>query len=253
MSGFFYDLGRRLGRAAVPAIRKSRWIWDGLVGSEEESLRAEQAMGSALAAELRTATEPANDPETAQRVNDLCRRLAAGVIGPRRAFHCELIHADFPNAMALPGGFIFISRSLVDLCEARPDELAFVIGHEMAHIIRGHAWDRMLNQAALRAASVIATRAGPGSVWLRQQGVQLLQSAHARKCELEADELGLRLAASAGFRPPGAIALLQRIDRLGPNPTALGQYIASHPPASDRVARLMPLCQQLSVNAISGT
>ena len=248
VSGFFYNLGRHVGRAAVPTIRKSKWIWDGLTGTEEEALRAEAAFGSALAVELRAATEPMRDPQMAALVGDLCRRLSACVKDKRRAFRCEAIRDDSPNAMALPGGFVFVSHSLVELCEHCPDELAFVIGHEMAHIIRGHAWDRMLNQAASRAFSVIAARAGPLGGWLRQKGMVLLQSAHSQDSELEADEQGLRLATAAGFAPGGAIALLQRIERLGLKHAELGQYFASHPPPAERLARLAPLCRQLAPN-----
>jgi len=243
VSGFFFNLGRHIGRAAVPTIRKSKWIWDSLTGTEEEALRAEAAFGSALAVELRAATEPASDPQVAALVSDVCRRLGACVRDKRRAFRCEAIRADSPNAMGLPGGFVFVSDSLVNLCERRPDELAFVIGHEMAHVIRRHAWDRMLHEAASRAASVIAVRAGPLGGWLRQKGLVLLQSAHSQDSELEADELGFRLAAAAGFAPGGVIALLQRIERLGPKRAELGQYFASHPPPAERLARLTPLCR----------
>jgi Zn-dependent protease with chaperone function len=147
--------------------------------------------------------------------------------------------------MALPGGFVFISHSLVDLCERRPEELAFVIGHEMGHVIRGHAWDRMVNQTMLNAASVVILRAGVLGGWLRNSGMKLLQSAYARDCELEADELGLRLASAARFAPGGAIALLRRIERLAADPASLGQYFASHPPASERIARLEPMARPI--------
>jgi len=246
VSGFFYNLGRHVGRAAVPTIRKSKWIWDGLTGTEEEALRAEAAFGSALAIELRAATERVNDPHITALLSELCGRLAGCVRDKRRAFRCEVIHDSSPNAMALPGGFIFVSDSLVDLCERRPEELAFIIGHEMAHVIREHAWNRMLNQAVSRAVSVIAARAGPLGGWLRQKGIVLLQSAHSQDNEQEADELGLHLAAAAGFAPGGAIALLQRIERLGPKHMEFGQYFSSHPPASERMARLAPLCRQLA-------
>jgi beta-barrel assembly-enhancing protease len=246
MSGFFYNLGRQLGRGVVPAARKSKWIWDGLTGSEEESLRAERAMGASLAAQLRTATEAPGDPETSRLVNDLCQRLESRVRGARRGFHCDVIRSDFPNAMALPGGYLFFSQSLIDLCERNPDELAFVIGHEMAHVIRGHAWDRMIGQTALRAASAAASRAGALGGWLRQTGVQLLQSAYGRDGELEADELGLRLAAAGAFNPAGAITLLRRVERLQSVTNSLGHYFASHPPASDRIAALELLGRKLS-------
>ncbi|MCX7827501.1 MAG: M48 family metalloprotease, partial [Verrucomicrobiae bacterium] len=184
MSGFFYNLGRRIGRAAVPTIRKSKWIWEGLTGTDEEALRAEASFGSALAVELRAATKPVGDPQVTALVSDLCQRLKVCVRDKRRAFRCEAIRDDSPNAIGLPGGFVFVSDSLVNLCERRPDELAFVIGHEMAHIIRRHAWNRMLNQAASRAVSVLAARAGPLGGWLRQNGLALLQSAHSRDSEL---------------------------------------------------------------------
>jgi len=246
VSGFFYNLGRHVGRAAVPTIRKSKWIWDGLTGTEEEVLRAEAAFGSALAVELRAATERVNDPQMAALLGDLCGRLAGCVRDKRRVFRCEAIRDDSPNAMALPGGFIFVSHSLVNLCERRPEELAFIIGHEMAHIIREHAWNRMLNQAVSRAVSVIAARAGPLGGWLRQKGMVLLQSAHSQDNEQEADELGLHLVAAAGLAPGGAIALLQRIEQLGPKRMEFGQYFASHPPAAERMAWLAPLCRQLA-------
>jgi len=245
VSGFFYNLGRQLGRSAVPVIRKTKWIYDGLAGDEAAALRAETVFGATLAAELRAVTQRVHDPANAALVGELCQRLSASVRDKRRTFHCELIHEDSPNAMALPGGFVFVSHSLVVLCERRPEELAFVIGHEMGHIIRGHAWDRMVNQTVLQAASVVTARAGVLGGWLRSSGLGLLQNAHARDRELEADELGLRLAVAAHFAPAGAIALLRRIERLGTDPGVLGQYFASHPPVSERIARLATLTRQI--------
>ena len=116
----------------------------------------------------------------------------------------------------------------------------------MAHVVRGHAWERTFSQTALQAAAAVAAPAGSLGAWLRQQGLQLLLSAHSREGELEADELGLRLAAAARFNTAGAIALLHRLERYGPDPAALGQYFASHPPAAERIAQLTPLCHQLS-------
>ncbi|MCI0534923.1 MAG: M48 family metalloprotease, partial [Verrucomicrobiales bacterium] len=144
MSNFFYNLGRQLGRGAIPAIRQSKVIWNGLTGTEEDMLRAERALGSALAVKLRASTEPSGDPQNAEMANELCRRMAARLKNSRRTFHCEVTRSDIPSGMALPGGFIFLSDSLFDLCERHPNELAFVIGHEMAHVVRGHTRDRMV-------------------------------------------------------------------------------------------------------------
>ena len=246
MSGFLYNLGRQLGRKAVPTIRKSKWIWDGLAGTDEEALRAETALGNTLAAELRAFAGPVNDPGLATLLSDLCQRLSACVRDKGRTFRCEVMHDNSPNAVALPGGFLFVSHSLAELCERQPDELAFVIAHEMAHVIRRHVWERMLNEAALRVASAVTARAGRLGGWFRQQGLGLLRSAYSMDSELEADELGLRLVTAAGFAPAGALVFLQRLQRLGPNHTDLGEYLGSHPSASERLARLGPLVRQLS-------
>jgi beta-barrel assembly-enhancing protease len=247
MSGFFYNLGRRLGRRAVPAIRKSKLLYASVAGTEEEALRAERLLGRDLAAELRRTIALESDPALAALVNELCQRLAGRVRDKRRAFQCEVLHDPSFNAMALPGGFLFISNSLVEFCERRPEELAFVLGHEMGHVIRGHASDRLLSETALRAVSAVTMRAsGSLSGWLQQQGLVLLRSAHAQEGELEADELGLRLAAAAGFPPAGAIALLRRLEAMSANPKGQGQYFATHPPPSERIARLAPLSRRLS-------
>jgi predicted Zn-dependent protease len=248
LSGFFYNLGRKLGREAVPAIRKSKWIWDGLTGTEEEALRAEIAAGGTLATELHSISTPVSDPAIVTSIEEVCRELSACVRSKGRSFRCEVIHDGSPNAIALPGGFLFLSDSLVELCERQPDELAFVIGHEMGHVIRGHAWNRMLNEAALRVASTVTARAGPLGAWVRQQGIVLLRTAHSRDAETEADEFGVRLAAAARYRAEGAITLLHRIERHSQQAVQLGHYFASHPPAAERIARLQPLVRQLGAS-----
>lgn len=221
-------------------------IWDGLTGTEEEALRAEAALGAEMAMELRATLPPVLDQQTAVQLSELCGRLSACVRDKRRTFRCDLFLDRFPNAMALPGGFIFASDSLVALCDRSPDELAFVLGHEMAHVIRGHAWDRMLNETVLKAAAIATARVGQVGAWLRQQGLDLLRNAHSREQELEADELGLRLSAAAGYAPEGALHTLQRIERFGPNPVGLGHYLSSHPPASERIAALQRVRRTLT-------
>lgn len=249
MSGFFFNLGRRLGRAAVPALRKGKWIWEGLTGSEDEALQAERALGRTLATELRGVTTPSTDPTSPRLVREVCERLQNALADPRRSFACEVIDDPVANAVALPGGFLFLSDALVNLCERQADELAFVLGHEMAHVFRGHAWDRLLSQTAWRAVSVVALRAGQVGYWLRNQGLPMLRSAHARRCELEADEAGLRLAAAAGFNPAAALHWLQRIEQLQANSSAPGEYLTSHPPPKQRLIWLEPICKELAADA----
>lgn len=238
MSGFFENLGRKLGRAAVPTYRKSKWVWDGLTGTEEEALAAERELGKAMAAEMRMAAELVDYPELLDWIRGICRRLQGAVDQPGFQYHCELIAAEPPSVIALPGGYLFASPSLVDFCGGKPDELAFVIAHETAHVMLRHTWDRLIQQSALKAASVVTRQAGVLGNWLGQVGLPLLRGAHSNEREFEADEAGLELARAAGYDPAGAIAFLRRIERAGPDPETLGEYLASHPAPGERIERL---------------
>lgn len=238
MSSFFEDLGRKLGRAAVPTYRKSKWIWEGLTGTEEEALESEKDLGGTLAAELRLATEILDEPELLNWLKEICDRLETVVDQPGFTYHCELMEGDQPSTIGLPGGYLFVSRSLIEFCEHNVDEMAFVIAHETAHVIRRHTWDRMIQQSALRAASFAAGRAGILSGWVRQQGLPMLRSAHSKEFEFVADQDGLGLVRAAGYDQNGAISFLRRIERMGTDPEVLGEYLASHPAPEERITRL---------------
>lgn len=238
MSSFFEDIGRKLGRAAVPTYRKSKWIWEGLTGTEEEALESERELGETLAAELRLATEMLDEPELLKWIRGIAHRLEPSVDQPGFAYHCELTACRHPTTIGLPGGFLFVSRSLVEFCEGSRDEVAFVIAHETAHVVRRHTWDRMIQQSALRAASFAAGRAGILSGWVRSQGLPMLRSAHSKEFEFEADKDALGLISAAGYDPKGAISFLKRIEKLGEDPEVLGEYLASHPAPVERIARL---------------
>jgi len=238
MSSFFEDIGRKLGRAAVPTYRKSKWLWEGLTGTEGEAHQAERDLGKTLAAELRMATEIIHEPDLLKWVRGICHCLEPAVDQEGFAYHCELMKSEHPGTIGLPGGYLFVSRSLIDFCEGSVDEVAFVIAHETAHVIRRHTWDRMIQQSALRAASFAAGRAGILSGWVRKQGLPLLRSAHAKEFEFVADQDGMGLIRAAGYDPGGAVSFLRRVEQMGDDPDVLGEYLASHPAASERIAKL---------------
>lgn len=238
MSGFFYNLGRHLGRKAIPAARKGKWIWEGLTGDGPEAARARRALGAEMAAEMRRLYAPARETDSTELVNTICERLAGRLRNQAFSFHCEVLQDKSATAVALPGGYLFISEALVGFCASDPDELAFVIGHEMAHVVRGHAWDRMVNEAALRFASALSLRSGQLGGWFRSKGLALLRSAYSGQAELEADEFGYRLAVAAGFSPAGAVEFLHRIGREQAKGSNCGPYFASHPPPAQRLRRV---------------
>jgi predicted Zn-dependent protease len=223
----FYHLGRKAG----PSVRKAKWLWGSMTAGDSEIVQLEHDVGCDLAAEARAQLQGDDDPEIRQVLGEIGVRLAAGVANKRRSFHFEAFLAGEPNAFALPGGFVFVSRPIFDLCQGRHDELAFVLGHEMGHIISGHAIERIMTNSAVSVASRTTAVRGLLGGWLRRVGVQFLETAYSRDRELEADRLGVRLASAAGYDPEGSIRLLGRLAELkaAAGQEGLGEYFSTHP------------------------
>jgi len=241
LDSLFYNLGRKMG----PKIRKAQWMWTSFTGTEDDAIRLEQRVGVDLAEETRQQLLLDSEPRTRQALDEIGRRLAARVANPQRSFHFDAFAAGEPNAFALPGGFIFVSRSILDLCRWDPSEIAFILGHEMGHVLRGHAIERIVANTAVSVASRAAPVRGALGNWLKTVGVQYLQTAYSRDHELEADRLGVRLARAADFEPQGAIRLLARLAELkqAAEPSSLGEYFSTHPTAEIRIQNLRQFLQ----------
>jgi beta-barrel assembly-enhancing protease len=226
LAGLFYNLGKKVG----PRVRKARWMWQSIAGSEADAIAVEYQVGLDLSREVRRQLGGGRSPETTRMLAEVGQRLAARVANEARRFNFETVEAPEPNAFALPGGFIFVSRSLVELCGRDRDEVAFILGHEMAHVIRGHAMNRIVSNSAIAAASRVAPIRGVLSGWLSRVGVQFLESAYSRDIETEADKLGVRLVAAAGYNAQACVRLLSRLAELSSSaqPLELGGLIGGH-------------------------
>jgi predicted Zn-dependent protease len=234
-SGFY-----KFGRLAGAKARKVQWMWSSLTGNDEVAIQAEYGVGREMAEVVRARSGVEPDAALQIRLDTIRERLAAVVRNKQHRFAVGMLGDDQPTAYALPGGFIFVTQSLTDLCERDEDELAFVIAHEMAHVIRRHAINRVLRQAALAAASMAAPGRGTIGPWLRKVGVDWLERAYSQDQEFEADELGAMLTRAAGFNTAGAVRLFERLRSLDPDPAAsgLGTYLSTHPPVTERIERL---------------
>ena len=234
-----YKLGRLVGKK----LRKAKWIWESFVGSEEESIRAEYGVGRNMTEAILEQTLRDTDPQLQESLEEIQCLLAKSVRNRFHRFKVMVVVEDAPTAFALPGGFIFLTRSLVEFCDNDRDEMAFVIAHEMAHVIRRHAINRVLTETALSAAALASPGRGWFVSWFRRVGLQALERAHSREQEFEADMLGVLLTRNAGFDPAGAIRLFERFLQLSTNrsPTKLGSYFETHPDVSERILKLRKL------------
>lgn len=227
----------RFGRFLGVKYRRAKWMWDSVAGSEEDSVRAEYGVGRDMAAIVLEQSSLGADQSIQVLLDTLCGRLASSVQNPLYRFNVRAVTSNLPTAFALPGGFIFVSESLVELCNRNDHELAFVVGHEMAHVIRRHAIDRILSEKALSAVSLASPGRGVLAPWLRKVGLHWLERAYSRENELEADELGARLAKASGYDPEGAVLVLRRLEALSPD-AGVGAYLSTHPPIADRISHV---------------
>jgi predicted Zn-dependent protease len=215
-------------------------MWQSVTGSEADAIKVEYEVGQDLAREIRKQLGRSQEPQTDQMLNEIGNRLADCVANKSRRFSFETVKGAEPNAFALPGGFIFVTQSLVELCRYDQNEIACILGHEMAHVIRGHAMNRIVSNSAIAVASRAAPIRGVLSGWLRKVGVQFLESAYSKDLESEADRLGVRLVAAADYEPDACVQLFLRLAKLSSHPSQfdLGSYFSSHPPFNVRIENI---------------
>lgn len=236
MAGLFYRLGKKAG----PKVRKARWMWQSLFGSEADILAAENAVGQDLYAEVMRQAPQTEDVELQHLVSSTTARLAGRVRAKGRRYQATVIQDAQPNAFALPGGYVFVTSSILELCQRQEDQIAFVVAHEMAHIVKQHAMERIVAHSAVSFASNLPTFRTAISGWARRAGMSALQSSYSQDHELDADGWAVRLSRAAGFNAQGGIDLLSNLARLNPQnePGRLGKYFSSHPPVSVRIATI---------------
>jgi predicted Zn-dependent protease len=151
----------------------------------------------------------------------------------------NLLESKEINAFCMPGGkIVFYSGILQDL-KLSDDEVAMVMGHEMAHALREHARERMGKSAATGiGASLLSQLLGLGDLGqtVTRYGAQLLTLKFGREDESEADLVGMELAAKAGFNPRAAVTLWKKMDanKKGAPP----EWLSTHPSGSARIAQI---------------
>jgi predicted Zn-dependent protease len=140
------------------------------------------------------------------------------------------------NAFCMPGGKIVFYFGLLQKLQLSDDEVATVMGHEIAHALREHARERMGKTAATRGAIEIgAALFGLGNAgrMMADMGGQLLTLKFSRDDETEADIVGMELAARAGYDPAAGIGLWQKM--LAANKGAPPQWMSTHPAGESRI------------------
>jgi len=156
----------------------------------------------------------------------------------------NLIGSAQINAFCMPGGKIAFFHGILDKLQLSDDEVAMVMGHEIAHALREHARERMGKSEATNVLATIGSalasayfKVDPNLTdSVAKQGANLLTLKFSREDETEADLVGMELAARAGYDPRSGVTLWQKMSAA--NKGAPPQWLSTHPSGATRIKEI---------------
>jgi predicted Zn-dependent protease len=201
------------------------------------SLDDEWALGNDLAAEVAAQVAFVEDPVVQAYLDRMGQQLAAQTELADREWTFTVVDDPAVNAFALPGGHVYVNSGLILAAES-PDELASVVGHEVAHGVARHATERMVKAYGLQLVAGLVLGDDPGFVREIVAGLvgQGALARFSRKDELEADALGLQFMAGAGYDPDGMPAMFETLlETRARRPLLFERWFQTHPLTEDRI------------------
>lgn len=227
----------------------------------------EQQFGDAAFKSMQAEMKIVDDPQWQRYVDAVTNRLLPAVTNSPYTFQFHVVEAPDMNAFAIPGGHVVVQTGLLKAVE-RPEELAGVLAHELAHVTQRHSLRNMLEAAGLSlvvqalfgdASGLLAVASGGTELLLRQK--------FSRDTEREADDVGWDYLLAADIDPRGMIDFFEKLKKeIASNSSAAavdGQlnFLSTHPATPERIARLEAKWKALprrsefrpiSTNAVAG-
>jgi predicted Zn-dependent protease len=226
-----------------------------LVTSEQVERQAAQEYAQVLAQAQKKGLLNQN-PQQVQRVRAVAARLVPQVAVFRKdavnwKWEANVLTSKDINAWCMPGGKIAVYTGLIERLKLSDDELAAVMGHEIAHALREHARERMGRQMATETATAVGAVALEifTGVRLDPQVAGAFSTAmfvlpNSRENEQEADFIGVELAARGGYDPRAALTLWQKMGQAsGGGPP---EWLSTHPSNETRLRELQAYVQKVT-------
>lgn len=204
------------------------------------SEKEEITIGRDLAGRMLGQIQLVDDANVQAYVNRVGRWVASQSERPDLPWRFGVANAGNINAMAMPGGTILITRGLYDILDNEA-QLAGVLGHEIAHVVKKHHIGVMQKQNLVSgAASLASSRTGGNQ--LQKVALDFFKnlfiSGLDKESEYEADAVGVILAARAGYNAFGLAEVLHKLNARGNSDPAVVDLFGSHPGPSDRLVKL---------------
>ncbi len=226
----------------------------------QPDIESERKIGAAASLEVEQQMGFVQVQAAEEIVKKIGERLVAQLPSNPYPFSFQIVDQEEPNAFALPGGFVYVSRGLLMLLK-NEDELAGVLGHEISHVMKKHGSNRQKKSVlpSILAAPAVLLGNTMGKGMGQKIAAPLLgagrayMASYGRKQELEADDLGIVLAAKAGCKPLCLADILNRIEKfelLKTGQASRYSIFNDHPMTPDRMKVIKEKGASLSVSTV---
>ena len=205
----------------------------------------EIALGESVARKVEEEFTVIRDPELLKQLDRVSSRIVAVADRKDLSYRFTIVQMkeageDQPNAFALPGGPVYVTRALFDLVKS-DDELAAVVSHEVGHIVAKHVVKRIQGAVGMQILQVLAgvSRAGGEARESLDLAFASILTEYSQSDELQADRLGLRYMKRAGYDQAAAIRFMERLRAHNlKQPLRRYSYFRTHPYFADRIRLL---------------
>lgn len=221
--------------------------------SEKTAIEASRESYLTQMKELKSEGKLVTDPRIVGRVDRITSRLVAQAVMKRPEtakwdWSVEVI--DDPmmvNAWCMAGGRMAVYTGLLQKVDPTDDELAQVMGHEISHALANHTAEKMsvaiATQAGVAIAGILSDHAAAAMSATALAATVAIELPNSRAAESEADEIGIELAAKAGYNPNAAISLWQKMGKVGGDSPP--QFLSTHPSPGNRQEKLAELAPKM--------
>jgi predicted Zn-dependent protease len=208
------------------------------------SLEREVGLGRQLAAEVDRSSKLVTDPLVAEYVNRVAQNIVLNS-DSKVPFTIKVIDSNDVNAFALPGGFLYVHRGLIEAAENEA-ELAGVIAHEVAHVAARHGMEQASKGQFINFASIPLIFLGGLGGYVIQQAAGLAVPLgflkFSRGAEKEADRLGAQYMWASGYDPNALVTFFEKLQaKEKKKPGTLAKIFSTHPMTDDRIREVQQL------------
>ncbi|HEX7151299.1 MAG TPA: M48 family metallopeptidase [Thermoanaerobaculia bacterium] len=217
------------------------------------SIEEEWQLGQQLSQDIARQVRINNDPALNNYVTQLGRRIVARTPMANMPWQFHVVDDPAINAFAIPGGHVYVNTGLI-ANSGTASELAGVMAHEISHVIARHSTEQMSRQYGLSIVAGLVLGQNPGA--LSEIAAQIVAGGalarFSREAEREADELGIRFMAEAGYNPMGMAAMFRTLmAQQQRSPSSVEQFFSTHPTTDERVRDAEKRAQQIGNRGIT--